>query len=447
MPLQQQCRIITKTPRQRCFLLFAYLLSLCYVIAYHNIHLVEAFTISPRTGFTPLCKEGNIALWLKQVSPTEEDDGAPPGVASTVSSVSSTTTCTVEEAPLRSYEILKEMHPLSPPMALVDLSVGEAMAIESLPGNVSIIRVSYDPAIFLLKNFISDDACVLLMDQARMQGMEYAGTSAGNQVSQRRNSFTSWIHPYQDGMPDDDDDSSAGTSNDDNHDHDPSPLKQKAQKITAYMTEVSRLLFTPDYLREKEEEYSSRGGDDEFASMYDAEPLQIVKYDIDGKYDVHHDGLNRFMTILTYLNGVAGTWFPYAEVEESDNRNSPLLDQDIPDMESGAVADDKVVGEDGLVVVSNDDDPSSPLSSSGESRHVVRVDAGDAIVFYNYDWIQTFGDDASTQGGDTVVDSSSSSDEGEIPPTGPMMSWKSIHSGLKTSKEKWIGTNWFYFHE
>ncbi len=238
MPLQQQSRIITKTSPHRCFLLFVYLLSLCYVVAYHNIHLVEAFTISPRTGFTPLRKEGNIALRLKQVSPSEEDDGAPPGVASTVSSVSSTTTCTVEKAPLRSYEILKEMHPLSPPMALVDLSVGEVITIESLPGNVSITRVSYDPAIFLLKNFISDNACVPLMDQDRMQGMEYAGTSAGSQVSQRRNSFTSWIHPYQDRMPDDDDDSNAGTSNDDNHDHDSSPLKQKAQKITAYIDKV-----------------------------------------------------------------------------------------------------------------------------------------------------------------------------------------------------------------
>ena len=63
------------------------------------------------------------------------------------------------------------------------------------------------------------------------------------------------------------------------------------------MTELSEFLFLPEDLR---------GLDRNSTFGCSAEPVQIVRYEEGGKYDLHHDGYNRFMTILTYLNGVAG---------------------------------------------------------------------------------------------------------------------------------------------
>jgi hypothetical protein len=52
-----------------------------------------------------------------------------------------------------------------------------------------------------------------------------------------------------------------------------------------------------------------------------------------------------------------------------------------------------------------------------DNPHVVRVRAGDAVVFYNYEYNE------------------------EI--SGPIMSWRSLHAGMPASQEKWIATNWF----
>mmetsp|Transcript_6121 Transcript_6121/g.11602 ORF Transcript_6121/g.11602 Transcript_6121/m.11602 type:complete len:95 (+) Transcript_6121:1040-1324(+) len=62
-------------------------------------------------------------------------------------------------------------------------------------------------------------------------------------------------------------------------------------------------------------------------------------------------------------------------------------------------------------------------------NNVLRIEKGDALLFYNYDWIENLDGDE------------------DVPQTGPIINWRSIHSGMRTTEEKWIATNWFYFHE
>ena len=292
------------------------------------------------------------------------------------------------------YEIKKSSHPLSPPVPLQILPLHKSVApIQTMP-DLIITRISNDPDVFLLEHESSTEDQISLINQALSQGMEYAGTSAGNAVKQRINSYTAWI----------------------NTDEEEEGEENAAFGVARYMTKLSALLFVPEHVKDSPL--------DEVKVRFCAEPLQIVRYDTRGKYDVHHDGFNRFLTVLSYLNGVAGTWFPFALVESAAKGQSIDEEDEIPDMTSGDVAQDKTPGKDGLLVVGINDEHHEP------SKHVVRVKPGDAIVFYNYDWIDNYSQDS----------------DDEIPPTGPIMNWRSIHSGMETDQEKWIATNWFHFN-
>jgi hypothetical protein len=257
-----------------------------------------------------------------------------------------------------------------------------------------------------VKNFSSDAQNNALMKYALENDMEYSGTSAGDVVKQRVGSYTGWIYPD----PTEDYDGHCFLEDD----------SINAKNAAGYMTELSRFLFVPDDLNTMMESYS-------------AEALQVVRYEIGGQYDVHHDGMNRFLTVLTYLNGVAGTWFPYAIVKNDQQSSVDVSSwnvDDLPSMNSGNVAHDKTPGQDGLLIVSHLQDvmPSGNRFPTS-SNNVLRIEKGDAVVFYNYDWIENF------------------NGEDDIPQTGPIINWRSIHSGTRTTEEKWIATNWFYFHE
>ena len=98
------------------------------------------------------------------------------------------------------------------------------------------------------------------------------------------------------------------------------------------------------------------------------------------------------------------------------------------------VAQDKVPGKDGLLVVGSEYEHNEKEKVGVGSNHIVKVNPGDAIVFYGYDWIETNQQNAT----DSIME------DGDFPPTGPLMNYRSIHTGLTADKdEKWIATNWF----
>lgn len=296
------------------------------------------------------------------------------------------------------YQIKKGPHPLSPPAFLMELPLNYSVnPIPSIP-ELTITRIAHDPDIFHLENVSSMEEHLSLMEHASNQGMEYSGTKSGDMVKQRVNSYTAWIYPNE------------------------GDADNRAVRVANFMTDVLSHLFVREELKGSPASVSHGKKEDYSELDCIAEAMQVVKYEPGGRYDVHHDGYNRFATVLTYLNGIAGTWFPYAVLEKKNYGVAvDYNESEIPDMAADNVAADKIPGQDGLLVVGAENDTRYETNDN-----ILRINRGDAIVFYNYDWIEKMADDPN------------------VPPTGPMLNWRSIHSGMETEKEKWIGTHWFH---
>jgi len=134
--------------------------------------------------------------------------------------------------------------------------------------------------------------------------------------------------------------------------------------------------------------------------------LQVLHYAEGGQFTLHHDGLDRILTVITYLNGVGETWLPLVNVGDKKGdyvEKCTCLEEAI-----SQVADNEMVpGKDGILV-SGDSVLNNP--------HVVLVEQGDAVAFYSYD----------SEGGED---------------------WQSIHAGLPCRYDedgKWIATYWFH---
>lgn len=87
---------------------------------------------------------------------------------------------------------IESFNPIGPPTILSSLGVGETLSMRSN----TIKRLSGSPDIFLIKDFVFQDDLDVLMQAASEQGMDTAGTrnSAPNTI--RKNSFLTWIDPY-----------------------------------------------------------------------------------------------------------------------------------------------------------------------------------------------------------------------------------------------------------
>lgn len=253
---------------------------------------------------------------------------------------------------------------LGPPSFLDELEVGESYSpFEPL----EILKVSSEPPIFVVRNFLPLQHCLTLME-ATEDRLRAAKTVTGS-IQHRVGSSLAWIHPGDD---------------------------EAHERIAAIMTKLSVYLFR------------SCDNENDDKHVHNAEPLQVVRYDQSGGFDLHTDGCDRVATVLTYLNGVAGTWFPFVgatdeEIEAMKLRNHADLEH-------------RIIGRDGLVICGEEQPLSLEEESSSKHVSVVRVSAGDAVVFYNYE------PDAL---GENKVEA-----------------WRSLHCGLKALDTKWIATNW-----
>ena len=255
---------------------------------------------------------------------------------------------------------------VKPPSHLQALSVGETLSLKGTP--VTITRVAQKPDIFVMRNFLPSEDCQRLIVEAQKMGMETAETKTG-QTAHRSKSSVGWISPG-------------------------------ALDVADFMTSFCVNVFVNEELLELDD-------------MVEPENLQIANYEVGGRFDVHHDGWDRFVTILTYLNGVAGTWFPFAI---TDNNPRDNLDDEKPPkiVFDGSMTEGKIPGIDGLFVGDKSSIEQSVDLEVGSA--VVSLSAGDAIVFYNYEY------------NDELKSS--------------IMAWRSLHAGMPAQKEKWIATNW-----
>eukprot|EP00978_Attheya_sp_CCMP212_P001984 scaffold4099_cov53-Attheya_sp.AAC.1 len=252
--------------------------------------------------------------------------------------------------------------------------------------------------------------------EAQRQGMKQAGTRQSEENTVRKNSYLTWLSNTPDENCDDaeEEDDIESTS-------------FMARTTASSMTNLAKTLFVHESLGAAK--ISSASCHEHFEHYCAEEELQIVKYDSGGSFDLHHDGYERFLTVLTYLNGVGGTWFPMAQT--SEEQKSILTDVPSKKADMEKICADKVAGRDGLLIVGkecNDPPSNSDMSLDGNddsSRSIVRIQAGDAIAFYNHRCGQPSVEDSDEE-------CTNSNEE-----------WRTLHCGLHVDQQKWIATNWF----
>lgn len=153
--------------------------------------------------------------------------------------------------------------------------------------------------------------------------------------------------------------------------------------------------------------------------------LNVMHYAEGGQFVLHHDGKDRMLTVIYYLNGVAGTWFPLVDVSDHTINTSEdkikCFEQAMDELIKG-----KLPGKDGLLISGDE----SICGGDQSNPHVVHVGRGDAIAFYSYQSLPT--------------DSSESEFVG-------YRDWRAIHAGMPVQNTnnageegKWIATHWYH---
>ncbi|KAL7540385.1 hypothetical protein ACHAXR_010069 [Thalassiosira sp. AJA248-18] len=274
-------------------------------------------------------------------------------------------------------------HPLGPPSFLANLPVGETFHLPSM--NKNITRLSSLPDIFLVRDFISVEEGGMLMQSAIMTGMKRAGTRRSGANTIRKNSHLTWIDPnginggeVLGGI-----------------------LHREAVSVARETIVKSSRLFSHEVM-------NGLMNNAERMDYAFAEDVQVAKYDALGRFDSHHDGYGRYLTVLTYLNGVGGTYFPFGNIG-SDMNEIDFTNESEMQVVAGL---NERVGKYGILLVGKEGTSSYLDSTSANPKTIVEIQTGDAIAFYNY----------------------GSNGEKDL---------RSLHCGLTVPEEKWIATCWF----
>lgn len=253
--------------------------------------------------------------------------------------------------------------------------------------NFEVLHLSQEPQIFLLRNYISTLERYTLQWNARNHPKEATIYNQHDDINQsgRSHSNVSWLPPLA------------------------------ANGIPLTLARCSsRLLLS------NEMQGCTPGG-----GLGLCEPMQLVRYDSEGEFILHHDALGRAVTVLSYLNGVGGTWFPLANWDLLANHDGDrIIPQNKPDTLQLIKDLDLQPGRDGLLLTTGHvGNEKEEESADNNNDSIVRVYPGDAVVFYNYN-----------RNKDVIV---------EDPKDLCDIDWRAIHAALPASEEKFIATLWF----
>jgi hypothetical protein len=169
---------------------------------------------------------------------------------------------------------------LGPPEPLSPLPVGDTLKAfrqsNSSSGkqrqDFTITRLAQDPHMFLLlRNVLSSEECQQLQQQAQQESMEQAETITQGDTKSRTHYRVAWI---------------------------------KINQNDGITQAMARMFLSPNVLSH------ARSG---------VEDLQVLEYQQGGEFILHHDGVPRVLTIIYYLNGIAGTWFLLAYGDDKNN--------------------------------------------------------------------------------------------------------------------------------
>lgn len=238
----------------------------------------------------------------------------------------------------------------------------------------TIQRISSSPDIFCLRNFLTPSECNQIKSTAKASGMKQAETVTDDDASSRKNCSVAWL-------------SSDG----------------QYSSISSSLVAATANIFLSEHVTS----HPTAGVED----------LQVLRYGTGGEFVHHHDGEPRILTVIYYLNGVGSTWFPLSRAC-TENESTPANKAQVLDL-----VKDFQPGKNGVLikgVTGNAPRNSTNTANREENEHIVHVNPGDAIAFYNYL------DDGSGR-----------------------LDWRAIHCGLPTTEEegtKWIANHWYTLH-
>ena len=228
------------------------------------------------------------------------------------------------------------------PSHLDEMDVGQGFQEESL----FVEKVSSSPPVFVLRGLLSPAECATLMNSvSNFEPAKTLSSSSSDDDLYRKRCSVAW-------------------------------LSNEEQSLSRTICNKCHSILLPNQIFDIE-----RG----------VESLQVVRYEHQGEYILHHDSNERILTVLYYLNGIGETWFPLADCHKGDdprNRHEALE-------------------------LCKDNDPTrSGVLVSCEGRGT-RVQQGDAVAFYNY-----FSD--------------------------RRVNWRTIHTGMPATSTKWIANHWYH---
>lgn len=326
------------------------------------------------------------------------------------------------------------------------LKIGEAFCpIPDLAPGLTVKRLAKIPDIFLVRQLLPlESERKSLVDETSRCQMSLAESTFGP-TSKRRGSNVWWIN-----------DEAPSSSQHSSYHCQATSFSPPGRQVAHYMSNISAHLFLPRIATTTgttKQKFS-------VAEQIQKERLQLVQYEPGGAFDLHHDGQSRFLTVLTYVNGVAGTWFPFAQTCAAPSMTSSSDEDDCIKVEDKLILKNgETPGRNGLLIVGSEHNsiieaPTSQrnpemVTLGGRNRNlclseeeskmtfrrytasndnnsaVVHIQPGDAVVFYNYNFCL------------------GEKKEGVL---NPVPNWRAIHAALPTRKEKWIATNWFSYH-
>ncbi|CAM9121472.1 unnamed protein product [Heterosigma akashiwo] len=248
------------------------------------------------------------------------------------------------------HDLLNSFNLLGPPEFLSNLSVGETSRLH----HKDITRLSSSPDIFLMKDLISVEDRETLMQAAEIQGMKIAGTRQSGENTVRKNSYLAWIDPNS--MSNND-----GGSN-----------WWDASSVARETIVKSRLCFAHNVMNDMIDNCKKM-------DFCFAEDLQVAKYDVGGRFDYHHDGFSRYLTVLSYLNGVGGTYFPFGDMRDELDGIDFTNENEV-----SVLSFKKKTDQCGILIVGDEGDDAYLQSTSVNPKTIIQIQAGDAVAFYNY---------------------------------------------------------------
>ena len=162
------------------------------------------------------------------------------------------------------------------------LSVSRECSISGAPIGFQVARLAARPVCFQLSGFLSAAECEHIIRTADAAGLEPAATAGGHDA--RRGCDVAWLDVASDGT------------------------------VAAVSDIIAKLFLRPEV---RTPSAWIEGGR--------FENLQVLKYGPAGEFKLHYDAteeMHRVCTVLLYLNGVGGTWFPLALRDARDGRDS-----------------------------------------------------------------------------------------------------------------------------